>query len=65
MRTSAVMPDWARAKPPLRPSAINKYRDRNRDIGGGISRFDFSDPAKIPKTKNKMAGSKKLCIVWF
>jgi hypothetical protein len=62
MSTSPVNPNWARAKPPLRPKAISNYRDRNIDICCGISRLDFNEPARMPNTKNKMTGSKKLCI---
>jgi hypothetical protein len=32
-------------------------------MGWGISRLDFNDPAKMPNTKNKMAGSVKLLII--
>lgn len=59
---SLVKPDLCSAKPPLRPKAINKYSDRNREICGGISRLDFTDPAKTPKIKNSIAGSRKLVI---
>ena len=38
---------------------INKYKDKKREIAGGISRFDFTKPAKTPNTKNKIAGSTK------
>ena len=56
---STVNPYWANTKPPLRPKPIAKYSDRNREIWGLISRFYFRDPARMPNTKNKMAGSKK------
>jgi hypothetical protein len=31
-------------------------------MAGGISKFDLTIPAKIPKTKNRIAGSRKLSI---
>jgi hypothetical protein len=31
-------------------------------MGWGISKFDFKDPASLPNTKNKMAGSVKLVM---
>jgi hypothetical protein len=65
INTCAFSPDSANAKPPLRPKAINKYKDKNLEMAGGISRLDRTRPAKTPKTKNKMAGSMKLCIQTF
>jgi hypothetical protein len=59
---SAFSPLLFKAKPPLRPIAINRYKDKNRDIGCGISRFDFIKPAKIPKIKNKIEGSSSVLI---
>jgi hypothetical protein len=62
---SLVKPDFCSANPPLRPKAINKYSDKNREICGGISRLDLTDPANTPKIKNKMAGSRKLFIYFL
>jgi hypothetical protein len=62
---SLVKPDLCSAKPPLRPKAINKYSDRKREICGGTSRLDLTDPAKTPKIKNRIAGSRKLVIYLF
>ena len=42
------------------PKAINKYNDRKRAIGCGISKLDLIRPAKAPNTKKRMAGSRKL-----
>lgn len=57
---SAVKPELLKAKPPLRPSAINRYKDRKREMGGGISRLDLTKPAKMPKMKKRMVGSSKI-----
>jgi hypothetical protein len=59
------MPEWCSANPPLSPSAINKYRDKNLVTGCGISRFDLSRPALTPKIKKRIAGSRKLFIFYF
>jgi hypothetical protein len=42
---------------------MSRYKDKKREMGWGISRLDFNDPAKMPNTKNKMAGSVKLLII--
>src|SRR5512137_1271276 len=60
--TVALRPECASANPPLRPRAINRYRDKNLEIAGGISRFDLSVPASTPNTKNRIAGSSRFCI---
>jgi hypothetical protein len=59
---SRVNPDFCNANPPLRPNAINRYKDKNLAIGCGISRLDLTAPANAPKIKKRMAGSKKLLI---
>ena len=61
--TVAVKPECDKAKPPLRPNAINKYSDKNREMAGGISKFDLRLAATTPKTKNKMAGSVNICMM--
>ena len=55
-------PEADSAKPPFRPSAINRYKDRNFAIAGGISRFERSRPATRPKTKKRIAGSSRFCM---
>ena len=47
----------ANEKPPLRPSAMSKYKDKNRAIALGISKFERTSPANKPNTKNKTLGS--------
>jgi hypothetical protein len=42
---------------------MSKYRDKKREMAGGISRLDLTSPAKIPKIKNKIDGSRKIFIV--
>ena len=59
---SGVNPDLFKANPPFNPSAISRYKDKNREIGCGISRLDLTSPAKMPKIKNRIEGSSKLFI---
>ena len=49
-------------KATFKPKAINRYKDKNLAMGCGISKLDFTAPANAPKIKNRMAGSKKLCM---
>ena len=59
---SIVNPDFCKANPPFKPRAINRYKDKNFVIAGGISKLDRTAPAKTPKIKNKIAGSSIFCI---
>ena len=63
MPTWAVKPECDSAKPPFKPKAMSRYKDRNREIAGGISKLDRTAPARTPTMKNKMAGSRRLCMV--
>jgi hypothetical protein len=60
-----LRPEWESAKPPFKPKAINKYKDRKREIAGGISKLDLAVPASTPKIKNRMAGSSRFCIFFI
>jgi hypothetical protein len=59
---SIVNPDFCKANPPFKPRAIKRYNDKNFVIAGGISKLDLTAPAKTPKIKNKIAGSRIFCI---
>jgi len=61
--TSSVKPDFDSAKPPFRPRAISRYKDRKREMAAGNSRFERSNPAVMPNTKKRIAGSRKFCMV--
>lgn len=54
--TSAVNPDSYSANPPLSPRAISRYSDRKREIGAGISRFDFRPPLLARRLKTGSPG---------
>jgi hypothetical protein len=57
-----LIPEWESANPPFKPRAIKRYKDRKREIAGGISKLDLAAPARTPKIKNRMAGSRRFCI---
>ena len=59
---SGVKPDLFKANPPFNPRAISRYSERNREMGCGISKLDFTRPAKMPKMKKRMVGSSKIFI---
>ena len=63
--TEGLKPEAANAKPPFKPKAINRYSDKNLAIGWGTSKSERNKPAAIPKTKNRIAGSRRFCIVIF
>ena len=48
-----------------KPKAISKYNDKNLAIGWGTSKSERNKPAAMPKTKNRIAGSRRFCIVIF
>ena len=62
IKISGVKPDLFKANPPFSPSAIKRYKERNLDIGWGISKLDLTNPANSPNIKNRMEGSSKFVI---
>ena len=62
MAMEVSMPDLANAKPPFKPKAINRYKDKNLAIDRGISKLDLKAPATTPNTKKRIAGSNNVFI---